>query len=790
MSLSGGYMKYFLILISLFQLLYSQYIYKNITAIGNDKYLFADEFNKNVYIYEQGKFDVLISFRGAGEYFNIDTSLKIIAFKHVDDNDDQIPVIFNYENKTYQSIYPPCDLISQIGILSDNSFYLAHRDTLIIYQNNHYVQYLLKDYSNQIVHHNNFFYYITKDNKIYCFSLENKNNYLLYDGKNEESFFNPLILNGKLFFQTIANNIYALNLQDLKKEFIAKGKNIKIVDNDKISFTEYVFNNDTLEKVNIIEFNLLTKEKKLLYRTNRNLNFILYQNKIVFIENQNSESYFKILNIDDKSLIQETIIPHYKSSRVFKSKPGNNQIISNIPFVHQNNDTPDWHWGRSSCASATAMMIIGYYNVLPEWPYKVSYPSSHISKWGGYIADKYIFNGQYYTTPKDVYNGSVFKNTCYGAHAYMWTNGSPYSKMANFYRNHGFTATQTDLPNYLLCENEVNQGYPLTFCVMLTTSGHVILGKGIYKTGTFIFNDPYGDKNLQPQYGYPNKYGENTYYDWPGYNNGYVNLDVNAGTNAGVAWIIQTRFNKLPIADTLVDDLQFNYAGFNIKTNIPQVLTQSWDYMFHWKNAASGGYNKHYWYANTTSNELQEASWKPTLPQDGIYDIYAYIPSTATATDVTYKITTKQGVITIPFNQKNNKGKWALLGRFELDKNNALLTLSNASSVNNEIVTFDAVKFSFVENITSLEKGNSLDEISIDIYPNPFNSSTQIRLKGNTFDGSYSIYDITGRMIENKKIIVNNSNIILNMNNFPAGFYLVNFQFGKKIISRKILLIK
>ncbi len=60
---------------------------------------------------------------------------------------------------------------------------------------------------------------------------------------------------------------------------------------------------------------------------------------------------------------------------------------------------------------------------------------------------------------------------------------------------------------------------------------------------TLIFNDPYGNKNIS----YPDDLGAGAYYDWPGYNNGYQNLNtvyryiyargtVAANTNWGSYW--------------------------------------------------------------------------------------------------------------------------------------------------------------------------------------------------------------------------------------------------------------
>lgn len=776
----------------IFNAIFSQTLFKNLTAVDNENLIFSDIYNSKIYKFDGKSIDILLDYRGAGEYFEVDKDQKLIAFKIIDENDLQTPVVYDIQKKYLLKLYTPSNIISQVGILENNSYFFAVDDTLIIWLSHTFTKYKLKGYSNQIIHRDNKFYYITKDNIIYCFDVLSQNNKLIVNCSFLSTFFNPIITNEAIYYQSIGNDIYRLDLFKNQLEKFDKGRNLKLVNNNEIMYIQPKFLNDSLISNRVIIYNPLNKTKRELTFDNNLNDLVINNNQIYLISQKNSVYNLVIKNSNTESYIS---FPLAVSKQKMEKNNNTNKktpikVIENVPYVDQNNDTPDWHWGRTSCAPATAMMILGYYNVLPEWPYQVSYPTPHISKWGGYIADKYIFMGNYYTQSKDVYNGSTFKNTCYGAFAYMWTGGSPYSKMANYYRNHGFTANQTDLPNYASLEQEILDGYPTSVCVMLTTSGHLILAKGILKTGTFLFNDPYGNKNLQPNYGYPNRYGENTYYDWPGYNNGYVNLDVEAGTNAGVAWLIKTRFNKYPIADTIVDDLQFNHCGFTIKTNTTQNLKQPWDYMVYWKDLATGGYNGHFWYANTTNNELQVATWKPNLPEDGSYEIFCYIPSSATATDITYKITTANGVVNIPFNQKNNKGKWASLGIYELTKNTANVSLSTNSSIANEYVVFDAVKFSKVSNPTAIKTNENEKSISMNVYPNPFNSATSIIIKGNLYNAIIDIFDICGKLIESKNVSGLNPIINIDMSNRTSGFYIITLRKDNLKISKKILLLK
>jgi hypothetical protein len=776
--------------------------FNNIILMDDSIAIFSDIMNDKIYSLKGSSLEIIVMKKGCGNNFYIDTEGKIIAFKAINDKGLQAPFIFNYQNREEKQLYRYSELCSQVGIIERDHYYFAVGDTLIIYQNGSYYKYKICGYSNQIVYNknNNTFYYIKQDNKIYYFDLNNLHNDVLYDLGNENYYFNPVIIGNNLFFQSINNKIFYIDLKNKSLNYFSNGSKLKKIDEMHLLYREFNFDNDSLKSINYYLFSIDEQVKKQIIFSDKGYinDFFIKRDKIYSISKENDKCYFKVQDVNSSNLISKIEMKFTNSIVLEKEKiqsnitATNTVIIENIPYVNQVYDTPDWHWGRTSCAPATAMMVLGYYNVLPEWPYKVSYPSSHISKWGGYIADRYIFNGNYYTQPKDVYNGSTFKNTCYGAFSYMWTNGSPYSKMANYYKNHGLTANQIDIPSYSVLEEDILKGYPVSVCVMLTSSGHLILAKGIQKLGTFIFNDPYGNKNLQSQYGYPNNYGENTPYDWPGYNNGNVNLDIYAGTNAGVAWLIKTRFNKFPKSDTLVDDLQLNSYGFVIKTNIAQNLSQTWDYMVKWYDVATGGYNGHYWWAYTTQNiDLQEATWTPNLPDNGIYEVFVYIPSAATANDANYSINTLNGLINIKVDQKANKNSWFSLGTYNFDKSKAYVKLTTNSSINNQILTFDAVKFS-KKNITSIsEQNDNQNKLnSISIYPNPFNSSTILQFQSSHHEYNLLIFNILGEKVIERKIDSNENNVILNFSNFTNGVYFLYLYNRNEIFTKKLLYLK
>jgi hypothetical protein len=257
----------------------------------------------------------------------------------------------------------------------------------------------------------------------------------------------------------------------------------------------------------------------------------------------------------------ETI--HYSSAEKlpvsFRQPNGNKAILKvpgTVPYVHQVYDTPTWHEGWGSCAPTTSVMAFAYYNRLPAWPVTVDHGMSwdpHVNSFGSYVADRYRFNELYYEETADAYG-----TTAYGGYGYMWTGTySPNSRMRQYIENHYMTSNQlwTSQCTWANTLTEINAGFVHPICNYLTSSGHLTLTTGYFTTQhTLVFNDPYGNKNNP---GYPNYTGYDSYYDWPGYNNGYQNLDA-SGTHGGVAWTVKAQTNEVIYNDTLIDN---NFYG-------------------------------------------------------------------------------------------------------------------------------------------------------------------------------------------------------------------------------------
>jgi len=380
-----------------------------------------------------------------------------------------------------------------------------------------------------------------------------------------------------------------------------------------------------------------------------------------------------------------------------------------IPYVHQVYDTPDWFNGHWACAPTQAIMLLAYYAVLPKWDNTCSWPSPHVTSWGRYVTDLYRFRQHEYSLKADDPNGTAGL----GGYGYMWNgSSSPHSRMAGYFSNHGMTATQSEGTPHSIAAAEIGAGYPFSMCVLLTTAGHLVLAHGFgAEQHTLVFNDPYGDKNR----GYMNSFGKNVRYDWPGYNNGYQNLNQ-------VAWCIAARPPSLAAPDTIIDDLHFE-RGFSLATAAPASMAQ-------WRDMTRG-YNAHFWYTYTKAGAADTcyAVWRPQLQVEGLYEIFAYIPF-SNATDARYVVTSASGQQTVVLNQKNTRDAWASLGSFVFSAGNTgNVRLGDVSSTAGQELVFDALRWSLRGGITAVGDNRSVPlGITLDQnYPNPFNPSTTIR---------------------------------------------------------------
>ncbi len=196
-------------------------------------------------------------------------------------------------------------------------------------------------------------------------------------------------------------------------------------------------------------------------------------------------------------------------------------VAGTVPYMHQVYDTPNWFSGHWACGATSAQMAINYYGTLPHWDCTVSSPYSHVSHWGRYVCETYTYNGYTYNIASADPNGTPAT----GGYGYITQNAWEETRghMRDYIIRHGLGSSVDWSPTWGELQAEVNNNNPFVLLNMLTSSGHYITTIGYFDSQrTAIFNDPYGNKNN----GYMNYSGAGVFYDWPGYSNGYSNLNT------------------------------------------------------------------------------------------------------------------------------------------------------------------------------------------------------------------------------------------------------------------------
>jgi len=190
-------------------------------------------------------------------------------------------------------------------------------------------------------------------------------------------------------------------------------------------------------------------------------------------------------------------------------------VIRGVPFHHQVYDTPYDFNGYGACGATSATMAIAYYGRFSNWNFTATSPFDHTSHYGNYVSEIYTYGG---------FTFNIYADGGYGGHGYIWQSPvDTKTHMAEYIEYHNLDSWVDWSPSWSELQTKVGARQPFVLLSSITTSGHYKTVTG-YIDGqhTAVFNDPYGNKNQ----GYMNYNGAGVYYDWPGYNNGYQNLNT------------------------------------------------------------------------------------------------------------------------------------------------------------------------------------------------------------------------------------------------------------------------
>jgi Tol biopolymer transport system component len=753
----------------------------------------ANNFGSSIYLIDKDKIEEIAKSPGVGMYYTLAGSKNKLGVKIITDDGLQIPAIINLEDRSEYRLSKPVKQCGQISFADDGTAAFTIGTKLITINGEVETEHELNIYSNiaPISPNGKFAAYNDLSDQIWLLELENNSRAKISNDK--RGYFNPKWNRdgGLLMFSSLSDEIYVYSLQDQTLTFIDEGSEPEW-SNDGSSIIYYKKEIEGQRLINSDLF-IASSNGKSIYRLTDTKNifemdpsFGKTDNEIIY-HTYGAREIVQSKITETKKVIEPKVI--YRGDKL-EIKPiairisSSTESLLNIPYVNQVYDTPDWHNGHWSCAPTAAIMVIAYFNALPRWETWCSYPSpGHKSYYGRYVVERY----RYYQNDYRSTAGDAGGYPTQGGYGFMWSSGSPHTKMRSYYDKHRIGAVQDENPTYSEMLNEINAGYPYTMCVMLTSAGHLIIANGLFMDHTISFNDPYGNKNTP---GYPSYDGKNVRYDWPGYNNGYQNL-------TGVAWCITNHRTVAEQADTLVDDLQFE-KGFYLHNSGLASMDMWLDY--------NGGYNDHFWYKKTTSNYPVDtcfAAWTPSLDKSGLYRVSAYV-AFSNAEAALYKIYHNGMVDTVTINQSLFNDEWLIIGEYEFDaETNEYVQLGDASIIPNQEIVFDAVKFEYIDSAaTSVDVVEPLISKEYQLYqnyPNPFNPSTNIKfyLPKKT-DVKINLYDALGNLLTNiftgeKSAGTHSFNFSsknINNNELSSGVYFLQMNAGTVSKSIKMVLLK
>ncbi|MBW7886776.1 MAG: T9SS type A sorting domain-containing protein [Bacteroidetes bacterium] len=757
--------------------------------------VFTDDNHYTLFLEHNGTIEELVSAPGAGYYFTVSPDRNTIGFKYIFDDNLQSPALLDLTTKNITYLHSPSPRAGQVRFSKNGTIVYTVEEEAYIQKGKTTRKVHLGTYSNivDLSPDDNFLSYNNDDDQIILLNLSSLEKKQI---SAQSSFFPQWSPAGnKLAYSSLDGKLFVFDAQSEQTASLGEGLNpVWMNDGGSLIAERRETEKHELLNSDLYQLSVDGKQTKRLTKT-KNLfetePSVTSAGEIIF-HAHNGEAVLKLMkdgSVKTVSVLQTEKVAAAKKSKKTSGlkKTASPQAYFEMPYTNQVYDTPDWYNGSAACGPTTAIMVLAYYGILPEWKVWISAnkPSpGHYSAYGNYICEKYRFRGISYIQIAEDPNGKQ----SWGGYGFMWSTGSPFTRMGSYYKNHGLTAlrqgTDSDgggAPSNDFIVNEVTNLRPYSLCNGLTTAGHIIAINGIgTEKHTLITNDPYGNKNIS----YPSTNGRVAQYDWPGYNNGYKNLN-------NIWWGISVSAPQTATADTLVDDLNF-LKGFSM-SNTGTATMYSW-------NDMNSGYNGHLWYVKTKQSDTCFAVWKPSLQKDGMYEVSAFIQA-SNAKAARYTINHKNGTSIVVVDQSQVKADWLSLGVFPFEKNsNSYVKLGDGSDSTGQEIVFDAIRWTYQAPLSVERNNHTAIPTTMQLkqnYPNPFNPSTTImfsvpeNLSGKTV--SLRVYNILGEEIStlvNQFLSAGEYSVVFNAEGLASGLYFYRLQAGNTILTQRMNLIK
>lgn len=743
----------------------------------------TDNYQSSLTLFQQSTATLLQHSPGCGNGFTVNAGRTIVGIKHIDKQGRQYPAIITLADGKMIPLNEPVSRCGQVSFSDNGTIAFTIGDSVVIIQpGGALARHYLGNYANTapIAPDARYIAFNNAEDKLYLYELATGRQIGITNS--EGAYFAPVWApdSRALCYASMDGRLFLYNLQTNATVALGTGERPVWIDTENIVFSRKQADGMQFTGAELYTANL-----------SGTVSAITSTKDIDEIDPSYDPVSGTLLcaSVRDRSLYQVEIsgMQHAAYRKMAEMKEAvtpapapdalKNSTAMEIPYVHQVYDTPNWFNGHSACGPTTAIMALAFYNILPKWEGICSTPYQHYNYFGRYVSDKYNFQQLgYYYTAKDPNNTSS-----YGGFGYMWSTGSPHTRMAGYFINHGLSSQTTDNPSLQTIINEIGRGYPYAFCVGLTTSGHIVLVHGVgAEQHTLVVNDPYGDKNKP---GYPNYYGKNASYDWPGYNNGFKNFN-------NAYWVTTCRYTVPAVTDSMVDDLQLE-RGFTMNTKGAATMDVWRDY--------KSGYLGHSWYAFSKGSGLDTcfAEWRLPIKANGSYELLAYIPG-ASSTDAVYRVVHANGNNYVHINQSANIGKWVSLGTFYFLKGSTgYVRLGDGSTEGGRTISFDAIKWRYLGDPNGTEAGSANAPSAFQLeqnYPNPFNPNTTIRYSI-TQPGpvTLSVYDVSGRMVAelvNGMKEAGNYSVSFSGDNLGSGIYMCRLTANGQSQIKKLTLLK
>jgi hypothetical protein len=742
-------------------------------------FLYASADASQLWLVSETSRHLLASEIGCGLYANLSPDRNSIGIKFIDEDGRQTPAVINLQNGKLTPLGPPSEQAGEVSFTKDGRYAFTVGREFIVTDGKTISRHRIGSYANiaPVSPDGRYVAYNDTDDQLWIQELSTDNRYRITDRLG--GYWYPLWApdGSKLLYLSLDGKVYVLDVRS--QQTLTLGGGVAPAwspDSRYVVFSRKVIQREQLQNADLF---LATPDGNVLKQITHSdslleteASFSKDGSELIFRSYNDSKIYRAAFTSPSLELGPPRAVASIEMQPPPDKATGFHGRLAEapesattlkIPYINQVYDTPDWFNGHAACGPTSSMMVLAYYNILPHWDTRCSSPSpGHTSWWGRYICERYYYRQREYSSVADDPSGHPGA----GAYGFMWASGSPHSTMESYYAYHGLPAQLTDAPPYSKAVAEVNDAYPYTICVGLTTAGHIVVAHGVGGVqGTIIVHDPYGNKNLINTNGYPNYQGRNVTYDWPGYNNGYQNLN-------DVFWAVSAHGSTPTTADTLVDDTQYG-MGFYLNTSPPASMTR-------WKDLTRG-YGNHAWFAYTraASTDTCYATWTPNLGLGGSYEVLAYIPISR-ATSAHYVIVHRDGADTVVVNQRVVTDSWVSLGTYNFEQGTSgFVRLGDASDTTGQEIVFDAVRWSLRSTVAVDDKANGSFPARFELsqnYPNPFNPSTHISFTLTTeSDIRLTVFNTLGEQVEilqRRREGPGTHEFLWSGERFPSGIYL------------------